>query len=84
MRFAREGAAVAINDVDAAGAESTATRNQSHGAHAMVAQADVTNRGQVEGMIDAVVKKLGRHDILINNAGITLAMALTVRVKMGS
>src|SRR6266545_808025 len=31
--------------------------------------ADVTERGQVEAMVSAVVERFGRLDILVNNAG---------------
>ena len=41
------------------------------GGEAMVAQADVANREQVESMYDEVCDEFGQIDVLVNNAGIT-------------
>ena len=42
------------------------------GGSALEIVADVTRAGDIERMVDAVVKKFGRLDILINNAGVML------------
>src|SRR6266498_3926182 len=82
LRFAREGAAVAINDVDVASANQVREEIESACGRALLVEADVTNRAEVEAMAESIAKKFGRLDILINNAGITRD-ALTVRVKDG-
>jgi len=80
LRFAAEGARVAVNDVDAEAAEETVAAIQQAGGEAFFVSADVTNRAEVEAMVNQIVERWGRLDILINNAGITRD-ALTVRIK---
>jgi NAD(P)-dependent dehydrogenase (short-subunit alcohol dehydrogenase family) len=63
--LADAGAAVAVNDLVAARAESQATAIRSTGGDAVAAPFDVTDYAQV---ID-VVERLGDVDILVNNAG---------------
>ena len=80
LRFAAEGAKVAVNDVDAEAAEETVAAIQQAGGEAFFVPADVTNRAEVEAMVDQILERWGRLDILINNAGITRD-ALTVKIK---
>lgn len=80
LRFAAEGARVAVNDVDREAAEETVVAIQEAGGEAGFTPADVTNRTQVEAMVDQIVERWGRLDILVNNAGITRD-ALAVRIK---
>jgi NADP-dependent 3-hydroxy acid dehydrogenase YdfG len=40
------------------------------GGKALVVQTDVTDRGQVQRLVDAAVEAYGRIDVLVNNAGI--------------
>ena len=40
------------------------------GGKALVVQTDVTNRAQVQRLVDAAVDRNGRIDVLVNNAGI--------------
>ncbi len=69
-RFGREGAAVAVIDVDDAGAEETVTRVEGAGGAAHAFHADVSRGDEVRRVIDAVVARWGRVDTLVNNAGI--------------
>ena len=80
LRFAAEGARVAVNDVDREAAEETVAAIQEAGGEAAFIPADVTNRAEVEAMVDQIVERWGRLDILVNNAGITRD-ALAVRIK---
>ncbi len=66
--FVAEGARVVVADINAAGAETVAAR---HGDRASAIAADVTLQADVDAMIGQAVRRFGRLDILINNAGYT-------------
>ena len=68
--FAREGAHVAVNDVDGDQAEAVASGLRTTGRRAVAVKADVARRTDVEPMIERVWNELGPIDILVNNAGI--------------
>lgn len=82
LRFAQEGAAVAINDVDMTGAAHVQAEVEHAGGRACLIEADITQRDQVEAMMAMVLREFGRLDILINNAGINRD-ALVLRRKDG-
>jgi len=65
----REGAKVAIGDLDHSAAEQTASEI---GGGTIGLPLDVTDRASFEAFLDAVEAKLGPVDVLINNAGIML------------
>ena len=69
-RFAREGAILAVNDVDLELVRPVVTELEREGARALSVAADVTNRADVEAMMNHVVAEFGRLDVLVNNAGI--------------
>ncbi|MEV0974025.1 SDR family NAD(P)-dependent oxidoreductase [Microtetraspora glauca] len=68
-RFAAEGAAIVVAEIDEATGEST-TRElvEEFGADARFVRTDVTDREQVEAMVAAAVETWGRIDVLVNNA----------------
>jgi len=70
IRFAEEGANVAIIDVNLEGAEKLAEKVKSMGREALAVKADVSNKSEVESVIGQTLEKFGRLDILVNNAGI--------------
>jgi 3-hydroxybutyrate dehydrogenase len=70
--FAREGARVAIADLNLAGAESVAHEIQSRKQTAIPVQMDVSNEKSVESAFATVVKEFGAIDILLSNAGIQI------------
>lgn len=71
VAFAREGADVVVDYLmDAHGAQATRAGVESHGARAMVVNADVRDERQVDGMFDATIREFGHVDILVNNAGV--------------
>jgi 3-oxoacyl-[acyl-carrier protein] reductase len=70
LRFAREGARVVVNDLDADVAEQVLAEVRALGGHGIVSTADVASRTQVQAMVDATVETFGTVDILVNNAGI--------------
>jgi NAD(P)-dependent dehydrogenase (short-subunit alcohol dehydrogenase family) len=69
-RFAAEGAKVAVLDVDAVNGERVAAELRAGGAEAVFLQCDVTDAAGTQSTIDAVVKRFGRLDVALNNAGI--------------
>jgi meso-butanediol dehydrogenase/(S,S)-butanediol dehydrogenase/diacetyl reductase len=68
-RLARAGAAVAICDRDGAAAQATADTIEAEGGSALGLTTDVTVRADAEAAVAAVVKRWGRLDVLVNNAG---------------
>ncbi|MFC0214975.1 SDR family NAD(P)-dependent oxidoreductase [Paenibacillus chartarius] len=71
LRFAREGAAVIVNDLDLAKGEETVQEIRSAGGEAVFLQADVTNPESVRSLVDGAIARYGRIDVLFNNAGIS-------------
>ncbi|MGZ4210889.1 MAG: SDR family NAD(P)-dependent oxidoreductase [Actinomycetota bacterium] len=70
IRFAAEGAKVAVADINDANAEQVAKEIEATGAEAMAVHVDVADEASTQAMAEAVVARWGRIDILMNNAGI--------------
>ena len=70
LRLARDGHAVAVNDVNEAGAESVTEEITGAGGRAVAVPADVTDRDAVFAMVDRVAAELGSVDVMVANAGI--------------
>jgi NAD(P)-dependent dehydrogenase (short-subunit alcohol dehydrogenase family) len=70
--FAREGANVALLDVDAGRAATSAQTLAATGATAVGLGASVTDEAAVADAVDAARAALGSIDILVNNAGIAV------------
>ncbi len=70
LLFAQEGAKVAVQDLNAQGAEKVAAAIAETGAQAIAVAGDVTKKADCENVVKTTVEKLGKLDILINNAGI--------------
>jgi NAD(P)-dependent dehydrogenase (short-subunit alcohol dehydrogenase family) len=68
--LAEMGSHIAIADTNIRLAEETAAKVGRLGVETIAVQTDVTKKDQVEGMVDTVVEKFGKIDILLNNAGI--------------
>jgi 3-oxoacyl-[acyl-carrier protein] reductase len=71
LLLAREGARVAVVDRDEAPARAVADEIVAAGGQAVARAADVSKREAVEAAVASVLEKVGRVDVLINNAGIT-------------
>ncbi|HYC48562.1 MAG TPA: SDR family NAD(P)-dependent oxidoreductase [Burkholderiales bacterium] len=67
--FAREGASVAVVDVNRAEAQRVASGIERDGGRAIVFDTDVTRTEAVNAMVKAVVDRWGTVDILVNAAG---------------
>lgn len=68
--FAREGAAVAIFDVDKTKGPEAAAEIEREGGKAIFISCDLTDPDQVQAAYDEVIKQFGRVDVLHANAGI--------------
>ncbi|MBL4916192.1 L-iditol 2-dehydrogenase [Szabonella alba] len=71
--YLREGARVAIGDIDIARARAEAARL---GPHVMAVDLDVTKDDSIEAGVAAVAAQFGQIDILVNNAAIFTAAPL--------
>ncbi len=71
LRFAEEGAAVVVADIDLQEAEQVAAEIEQAGGQAAAVQVNVVDRQSVEQMVQTALTRYGRIDILVNNAGIT-------------
>ena len=67
QRFAQEGAIAILADMNLESVKAAAAQIPNAQAYAM----NVTDRASIQGVVDQVMQKHGRIDILINNAGIT-------------
>jgi 3-hydroxybutyrate dehydrogenase len=74
--FAREGAKVAIADLDLKAADATAREIDSTGKRTIGVAMDVANEQQVEDGTTKVIKEFGTLDVLISNAGIQIVAPL--------
>ncbi len=69
LRFAADGAAVAVDDINLSGAEAVADEIVAAGGQAIAFNANVTKSDEIRAMIAAVIERFGKVDILVNNAG---------------
>jgi NAD(P)-dependent dehydrogenase (short-subunit alcohol dehydrogenase family) len=68
--FAREGARVVVSDIDLAAAKATVDEIVAAGGQAIAEHVDVTDQAQTVALVDRVVQRFERVDVLFNNAGI--------------
>lgn len=68
--FAQEGAKIVAADINDQGVNTLIEDMKDVTSDIAFYQVDVSDRAQVEGMIDYAVKRFGAIDILVNNAGI--------------
>lgn len=70
LEFARRGAAVAVADIDLAGAEETAQLIIDAGGKAVAIRCDVTDDEAVVSASSHAIDQIGEIDIVMNNAGV--------------
>lgn len=80
--LAREGAKVVVADIQETSRLETETPPTIEairytGGEAIFVRADVSQRSQVEALVDETLRRFGRVDILVNNAGIFVRNAIT-------
>jgi 3-oxoacyl-[acyl-carrier protein] reductase len=82
VRFATQGAHIALLDLNAADLAAAAAQCAALGVRAMAYTVDVAREADVSAALDAVVRDFGSLDVIINNAGI-VKDALLIKVKDG-
>lgn len=70
LRFAREGADLALVDVNRETAEAVGREVRALGRRAAIRVADISDHIAVQAAVEQIVVELGRLDVLINNAGV--------------
>ncbi len=68
--FAEEGARVFVLDVNGAGAAAVASAIEAAGGAAFAFQTDVRRKETIQPAVDDALRRFGRIDVLVNNAGI--------------
>jgi 3-oxoacyl-[acyl-carrier protein] reductase len=82
LRFAGQGAHIALLDMNAEDLKTTAQHCAELGVRAMAYTVDVSREAEMSAALDAVVRDFGSLDVIINNAGI-VKDALLIKVKDG-
>jgi 3-oxoacyl-[acyl-carrier protein] reductase len=75
--FADEGARVAVTDVDAAGANRVGDEIRAAGGAANDWPLDVADPARIDAVVADVVARIGPIDVLVNNAGVSMAAPIT-------
>lgn len=70
LRFARDGCALGVLDIDGEGAEAVAVEIVAAGGKAIALQADLGDRGQIEAAVAETRARLGPITIVVNNAAL--------------
>jgi NAD(P)-dependent dehydrogenase (short-subunit alcohol dehydrogenase family) len=73
VAFAREGAKVAVADIDEQAGNDVVAEIRGSGAEAFFQKTDVGVSEEVDRFIQATVHRYGRLDVIVNNAGIAVA-----------
>jgi NAD(P)-dependent dehydrogenase (short-subunit alcohol dehydrogenase family) len=76
IEFAREGARVLVVDTDESNGRATAETICGRGNEAFFTRADVSSEVEVKSVIDLVIARWERIDILFNNAGVLLVKSI--------
>jgi 3-oxoacyl-[acyl-carrier protein] reductase len=74
--FAAEGANVAVTDVTADGAKVVANEITANGGSAKAWALDIADRGAIDRVVGEVAAHFGGLDIIVNNAGISVRVAI--------
>src|SRR5688500_3375703 len=69
LAMARQGADIAIPDIQVLNADKVAEEVRALGRHVLAMKCDVTSNADVKTMVDRTRDQLGKIDILVNNAG---------------
>jgi NAD(P)-dependent dehydrogenase (short-subunit alcohol dehydrogenase family) len=70
VRFAGEGAAVVVADLNVEGGEAAVRECKENGGRAVFQKANVESESDIKALVDRAVKEFGGLDIIFNNAGL--------------
>ncbi|HKN11719.1 MAG TPA: SDR family NAD(P)-dependent oxidoreductase, partial [Candidatus Binatus sp.] len=70
IKFAGEGAAVVIADLNVEGGESSVRDCKENAGRAVFQKTDVSAEAEIKALVARAIKEFGRLDIIYNNAGI--------------
>jgi NAD(P)-dependent dehydrogenase (short-subunit alcohol dehydrogenase family) len=74
IRFAGEGAAIVLADLNQEGGEASVRDCKEHGGRAVFQKTNVSEETEVKAAVARAVKEFGRLDIIFNNAGLAGAL----------
>ena len=77
IRFAAEGALITASDISGTSAIETVATIREAGGEATIANGDVADDGEANGMVQAAIDAYGRLDVVVNSAGISSRNALS-------
>ncbi|EAU42013.1 D-beta-hydroxybutyrate dehydrogenase [Fulvimarina pelagi HTCC2506] len=72
LSYAREGANVAIGDIDMDGAKKVVAEIEDAGSKGLAVEMNVTDESAVNAGVDQVVERFGKIDTMVSNAGIQI------------
>lgn len=72
LRLAEEGAKIAIVARDETAAKNVMEEIQKYGQECIFIKTDVSNKKEVDKMVERVINKFSKIDILVNNAGVVI------------
>jgi NAD(P)-dependent dehydrogenase (short-subunit alcohol dehydrogenase family) len=70
VRFAGEGAAVVVSDLNVEGGEAAVRECKENGGRAVFQKANVESEADIKALVDRAVKEFGGLDVIFNNAGL--------------
>jgi NAD(P)-dependent dehydrogenase (short-subunit alcohol dehydrogenase family) len=73
LRYAKEGARVVVAEIVPSRGQAVLDAIEKSGGEAMFVPTDVSSEEQVKKMVETVLQRFGRIDILVNNAAILIA-----------
>ncbi len=76
LTFAKEGARVTVADVADSAGNDTVEQIRAAGGDAIYVHTDVTSASDIQGMVSATISNYGKLDVLFNNAGIAMRLAV--------
>lgn len=76
LTFAKEGARVVVADVVDSAGNDTVEQIRAAGGDSIYIRADVTSADDIQGMVSATISNYGKLDVLFNNAGIAMRLAV--------